>query len=81
MTKDEDWKKYKDKVITFVPKQCPTCDELLTIRELGVWGYYCVPCMFWWGTYEPYPIVKEGKAAPTKVSAKKTTRKKAGRKK
>lgn len=82
MTKEEDWNKYKDKVITFVPKQCPTCGELLTIRELGVWGYYCVPCMFWWGTYEPYPVVKEGKAAPEKKApARKTTRKKAGRKK
>jgi len=58
MSKEEDWAKYKDKVITFVPKQCPTCKELLTIRELGVWGYYCVPCMFWWGTYDPYPSVK-----------------------
>lgn len=81
MTKEEDWEKYKDKVITFVPKKCPTCGELLTVRELGVWGYYCVPCMFWWGTYEPYPVVKDGKAAPKKAPAKKTARKKAARKK
>ncbi len=71
MTKEEDWEKYKDKVITFVPKKCPTCGELLTIRELGVWGYYCVPCMFWWGTYEPYPVVKAGGVQQPEAHAKK----------
>lgn len=71
MTKEEDWEKYKDKVITFVPKKCPTCGELLTIRELGVWGYYCVPCMFWWGTYDPYPVVKTGGVQRPEAQAKK----------
>lgn len=66
MGHEEDWTKYKDKTITFVPKQCPTCKELLTIRELGVWGYYCVPCMFWWGTYDPFPKV-EGSAGEKKA--------------
>lgn len=64
---EDNYEKYKDSEITFIPKKCPTCGELLTVRELGVWGYYCVPCMFWWGTYEPYPIVKK---KTTKKSAK-----------
>jgi hypothetical protein len=53
--KNEDMENIK---ITFIPKKCPTCKELLVIRELGVWGYYCIPCMFWWGTYDPHPIVE-----------------------
>lgn len=53
--KNEDMEHIK---VTFIPKKCPTCGELLVIRELGVWGYYCVPCMFWWGTYDPWPKVK-----------------------
>ncbi len=44
--------------VTFVPKKCPTCKELLVIKELGDWGYWCEKCMFWWGTYDPYPVVK-----------------------
>ena len=47
--------------IEFIPKICPTCKELLSIRKLGVWGYYCVECMFWWGTYDPWPKVKKQK--------------------
>ena len=43
--------------VTFIPKKCPKCKELMVCRELGVWGYYCVPCMFWWGTYDPFPEV------------------------
>ena len=74
MSKEEDWKKYKDKQITFIPKQCPTCGELLTIRELGVWGYYCVPCMFWWGTYDPYPIVREQKVKKARTAKKTKTK-------
>jgi len=48
--------------IEFIPKRCPNCKELLTIRKLGVWGYYCIDCMFWWGTYDPWPKVKQQKA-------------------
>ncbi|MBC8501323.1 MAG: hypothetical protein H8D38_06185 [DPANN group archaeon] len=44
--------------VTFVPKKCPKCGELMVCRELGVWGYYCIDCMFWWGTYDPFPEVK-----------------------
>ncbi|MDP2908408.1 MAG: hypothetical protein Q8N77_01240 [Nanoarchaeota archaeon] len=44
--------------VTFIPKKCPTCKELLVVKELGVWGYWCEKCMFWWGTYDPYPVVK-----------------------
>ncbi len=45
--------------ITFMPKRCPKCGELMATRFLGVWGYYCIPCMFWWGTYDDGPVVKE----------------------
>ena len=45
-------------VIEFVPKKCPTCEELLSCRKLGCWGYFCTRCLMWWGTYDPYPIVK-----------------------
>ncbi|MBU0667348.1 MAG: hypothetical protein ABIC91_03915 [Nanoarchaeota archaeon] len=47
----------KDIKVTFIPKKCPKCGDLMVCRELGVWGYYCVECMFWWGTYDPYPKV------------------------
>lgn len=50
-----------DELIEFIPKRCPTCKELLSVRKLGVWGYYCTECMFWWGTYDPWPKVKKGK--------------------
>jgi hypothetical protein len=43
--------------IEFVPKECPTCKEMLAVKKLGVWGYYCTECLMWWGTYEPYPKV------------------------
>ena len=55
--------------VTFTPKKCPKCGDLMVCRELGVWGYYCVECMFWWGTYDPYPKV-EGK--PRSGSKEKT---------
>lgn len=45
--------------VTFIPKKCPKCKELMVVRELGVWGYYCNECLFWWGTYDPYPKVKK----------------------
>jgi hypothetical protein len=45
--------------IEFIPKKCPTCKQLLSVRHLGVWGYYCTDCMMWWGTYDPYPKVKK----------------------
>jgi hypothetical protein len=45
--------------IEFIPKKCPTCKQLLSVRHLGVWGYYCNDCMMWWGTYDPYPKVKK----------------------
>jgi len=50
-----------NEVIEFIPKRCPTCKELLSVRKLGVWGYYCVDCMFWWGTYDPWPKVRKKK--------------------
>ncbi len=46
--------------ITFVPKLCPKCGSMMSVRKLGVWGYWCNECEFWWGTYDPYPIVKKG---------------------
>jgi len=45
-------------VIEFIPKTCPTCEELLSCRKLGGWGYFCTRCLMWGGTYDPYPIVK-----------------------
>ncbi|GEM_PF-2501507 len=63
---DEDFKKYEGKEIIFIPKKCPKCGQLLSVRELGVWGYYCHDCMFWWGTYDPYPIVRETRKAEKK---------------
>ncbi len=47
----------KNEIVEFIPKNCPTCGDLLSVRKLGCWGYYCVDCMMWWGTYEPYPKV------------------------
>jgi hypothetical protein len=49
-------------VVEFIPKTCPKCKELMSIRKLGVWGYYCIDCMFWWGTYDPWPKVKQQKS-------------------
>ncbi len=43
--------------ITFIPKKCPECNELLAVKNLGAWGYYCTECLMWWGTYDPYPLV------------------------
>jgi hypothetical protein len=48
-----------DDRIEFIPKLCPTCKELLCVKHLGVWGYYCTECLMWWGTYEPWPKVKK----------------------
>jgi hypothetical protein len=56
---DDEDKNELNSSITFIPKKCPKCGELLAIRKLGVWGYYCIDCMFWWGTYDPYPKVKK----------------------
>ncbi|NIA04165.1 MAG: hypothetical protein GWP09_02335 [Nitrospiraceae bacterium] len=50
-----------DEIISFVPKRCPRCGAWLSIRKLGVWGYYCNNCKFWWGTYYPYPKVEKKK--------------------
>lgn len=47
------------KNIVFKPEKCPKCEELLTVRKLGVWGYYCEKCSFWWGVIKGYPKVKE----------------------
>ncbi|MEM2121554.1 MAG: hypothetical protein QXU20_02780 [Candidatus Woesearchaeota archaeon] len=44
--------------ITFTPKLCPKCGSMMSVRKLGVWGYWCNECEFWWGTYDPYPIEK-----------------------
>jgi len=44
--------------ITFTPKLCPKCGSMMSVRKLGVWGYWCDECRFWWGTYDPYPIEK-----------------------
>ncbi|MBU1201554.1 MAG: hypothetical protein KJ583_03035 [Nanoarchaeota archaeon] len=60
---DVDYEEFSDEElenikITFVPKKCPKCKELMVCKNLGVWGYYCEACMFWWGTYEPFPEVK-----------------------
>ena len=48
----------KDIEITFSPRKCPVCRDLLSIRELGVWGYYCDKCMRWLGLYDNYPELK-----------------------
>jgi len=45
--------------IFFLVKKCPKCGEFMAVRKLGVWGYYCINCKFWWGTYDPYPIVRK----------------------
>ncbi|MEM0230654.1 MAG: hypothetical protein QXW00_02555 [Candidatus Woesearchaeota archaeon] len=60
---EEDYKKYEGKEIIFIPKKCPKCGALMSVRELGVWGYWCDDCEFWWGTYDPYPIVRDAKKA------------------
>ncbi|MFH1511409.1 MAG: hypothetical protein ABIF10_06985 [Candidatus Woesearchaeota archaeon] len=52
--------------IEFVPKMCPTCKEPLAVKWLGVWGYYCTDCMFWWGTYDPWPKLKKPKPKKAK---------------
>ena len=44
--------------IVFKPKKCPTCKSWLTVKHLGVWGYYCTDCLMWWGTFDPYPKIK-----------------------
>lgn len=49
--------------IEFIPRECPTCKEMLSVKKLGVWGYYCTECLMWWGTYEPYPKVNGKKQA------------------
>jgi hypothetical protein len=63
---EEDFRKYEGKEILFIPKKCPKCGSLMSVRELGVWGYWCNDCEFWWGTYEPYPIVKDAKVPAKK---------------
>ncbi len=47
--------------ITFTPRKCPKCKKVMACRELGVWGYFCIDCMFWWGSYEDDPEVKKNK--------------------
>ncbi|PIO03403.1 hypothetical protein COT48_05015, partial [Candidatus Woesearchaeota archaeon CG08_land_8_20_14_0_20_47_9] len=42
-------------LVEFTSRACPRCKELLSVRKLGVWGYFCHRCMFWWGRFEPYP--------------------------
>lgn len=73
---DEDFRKYEGKEILFVPKKCPKCGALMSVRELGVWGYWCNECEFWWGTYEPYPIVRDAKKQPEKKARKRVKVKK-----
>ncbi len=51
-------KELENTEVTFVPKLCPKCGSMMSVRKLGVWGYWCDNCQFWWGTYDPYPIVK-----------------------
>jgi len=73
---EEDFRKYEGKEILFVPKKCPKCGALMSVRELGVWGYWCNECEFWWGTYEPYPIVRDAKKQPEKKARKRVKVKK-----
>jgi len=47
--------------ISFIPKKCPKCGATLSIRHLGVWGYYCIDDMFWWGKIDDYPKITESK--------------------
>jgi hypothetical protein len=55
----------KSDEISFVPKTCPRCGEMLVIKRSGCWGYWCIKDMFWWGKIDDYP--KE----PKKTSGKK----------
>ena len=73
---EEDLRKYEGKEILFVSKKCPKCGALMSVRELGVWGYWCNECEFWWGTYEPYPIVRDAKKHPEKKAEKRVKVKK-----
>ncbi|MCX6710710.1 MAG: hypothetical protein NTZ02_01315, partial [Candidatus Woesearchaeota archaeon] len=59
-----------------VPKKCPKCGALMSVRELGVWGYWCNECEFWWGTYEPYPILRDAKKQSEKKARKRVKIKK-----
>jgi hypothetical protein len=68
---EEDFKKYEGKEIIFIPKKCPKCGALMSVRELGVWGYWCDECQFWWGTYDPYPIVRDLKNSSKKKKGEK----------
>jgi hypothetical protein len=58
MEKKEKEKTEEKLKITFIPKKCPKCGEMLVIRWLGCWGYYCIKDMFWWGKIDNYPIEK-----------------------
>jgi len=68
-------------VIEFTPKTCPTCQELLSCRKLGCWGYFCTRCLMWWGTYDPYPIVKTYDESGAIVETKKKAAPKAKKEK
>ncbi|MBR9678287.1 MAG: hypothetical protein GOU97_03290 [Nanoarchaeota archaeon] len=50
--------KEKLEEITFTPKKCPKCGEQLVVRHLGVWGYYCIKDMFWWGVIDGHPKIR-----------------------
>jgi hypothetical protein len=52
-----------DEQISFVPRDCPHCGEKLAVKWSGVWGYYCVREMFWWGRMDDMPVVAGAKGA------------------
>ena len=45
----------KSEEICFIPKKCPKCGEMMVVKRSGVWGYWCIKDMFWWGKIDGYP--------------------------
>ncbi|MDP7079813.1 MAG: hypothetical protein QF415_07990 [Candidatus Undinarchaeales archaeon] len=65
-----------DERITFVSRECPHCGEKLAVKWSGVWGYYCVREMFWWGKIDGMPDAAGKKAAAKPAPKKKAPPKK-----